>query len=226
MKDLIIFGDTSFAEIAGYYFHDDTEHNLIGFCVDDEFHNRETLLGYPVFSYSAFLSKYKAANFHVFVSITYKKLNLHRERILKRCLEDGFQATSYVSPEAKVHRSVEIGYHNFIFENNVVQPGCRLGSNNVVWSGNHIGHHSTFGDNNFISSHCVFAGHVSIGNNCFFGVNSAVSNNLAIDDFVWVEPSSLISRDLGRGAVVRSTDSEVSKVSSFRLFKVTDDFNS
>ena len=209
--------------MAGFYFSDSTEFNLIGFCVDDEFYGEDTLIGYPIFRYNEFLSKNDATKFNIFVAVTYHKLNRHRQNILARCIGDGFLAASYVSPDARIHHSAEIGQHNFIFEDNVIQPGCRIGNNNVLWSGNHIGHHSIIGNHNFISSHCVFSGHITLGNNCFFGVNSTVSNNVEIDSFVWAEPNSLIQRRIEKGSIIKSTPSEISKVSSFKLFKVHDD---
>lgn len=223
MKDLIIFGNSSFAEIACYYFADGKEYNVVGFCVDDEFYENDNILGYPVYRYSNFITKYEATKFSIFVAVTYHKLNIHRQDILKRCMVDGFYPASYLSPDAYVHHSLEIGYHNFIFENNVIQPGCFIGNNNIFWSGNHIGHHSTFCDNNFISSHCVFSGHISVENNCFFGVNSTLSNNIKINSFVWAEPTSCIQKNIERGSIIKSQVSEISKVTSFKLFKISDD---
>ena len=93
---------------------------------------------------------------------------------------------------------MEIGENCFVFENNVLQYGVRVGNNVVLWSGNHIGHQTRIGDNCFVSSHVVVSGFCDIGANSFLGVNSTLADNLV------VAPDTVI----GAGAVVvRHTES-------------------
>ena len=218
---LVIFGTTSFAEICYLYFLEDSTYDVVAFVVDHGYKTLDRLFGKPVFEYHNFLEKYDPSEFSIFVAATYHKLNTVRSDILTRCKKDGFTPASYTSPNAFIHETVKFGEHNFIFENNVVQPMVQIGDNNILWSGNHIGHHSIIGSNNFISSHCVISGHVDIGVNCFLGVNTTISNNLEIGNYSWIEPASVVKKNIPHGAVVKSVESEIAKVSSFRLFKVS-----
>jgi sugar O-acyltransferase (sialic acid O-acetyltransferase NeuD family) len=215
---LVIVGTGGFGEIAYEYFTHDSPYEVVGFAVERELLDRETVAGQPVVPFESLEDEFDPAGHHVYVAVTYAEVNRARARLVAEARGKGFALASYVSSRAFVWRNVELGEHCFIFENNVVQPYVRIGSNVVLWSGNHIGHHSTIGDNCFISSHVVVSGTVEVGENCFLGVNSTLVNNITIGRDTWIGPQVTITRDVDPGSVFRPARSELRDETSLELF--------
>ena len=154
-RQLIIVGDSAFAEIAYEYFTHDSDYEVVAFSVERDYLNRESLFGLPVVPFETLEETYAPADHSVYAANVYTQLNRLRTRLCRQAKAKGYQLASYVSSRAFVWPNVEIGEHCFIFEDNTVQPFVKLGDNVVLWSGNHIGHHSMIEDNCFISSHVV-----------------------------------------------------------------------
>ena len=219
-KKLIIVGDSAFAEIAFIYFSEDSEYEVVAFSVEEEFLRQSTLFDLPVHAFEA-LPKYYNPNQHdIFVAVTYAELNRLRKRLMMQAKDMGYGLASYVSSNAFIASNVTIGEHNFIFENNTLQPFVEIGSNVVVWSGNHIGHHSKIGNDCFISSHVVISGYCVVENNCFLGVNATLANNLTVGSDCWVGPNSLITKNLEKKSVLRSKQTETAKIDAHRFLGI------
>lgn len=195
MKKLLIFGDSSFAEIAYEYFTHDSEYQVYAFTVERNYLNKTELFGLPVIPFEEIEKSYSNDQHCIFVALTYNKLNRVRERICNEARTKGYKLATYISSRAFVWHNVVIGDNCFIFEDNTIQPFVKIGDNNILWSGNHIGHHSVIGDNNFISSHVVISGHTIIGNNCFMGVNTTCINNISISDDTVTGAGAVIIKD-------------------------------
>jgi sugar O-acyltransferase (sialic acid O-acetyltransferase NeuD family) len=219
-KDLVIVGDSAFAEVACEYFTHDSPYRVTGFTVERPYLKRDSLLGLPVVPFDEVQAYFDPARHAAFVAVVYTQMNRLRTRLCKETKAKGYALASYVSSRATVWPNVTLGEHCFVFENNVVQPFVRVGDNVILWSGNHVGHHCTIEDNCFISSHVVISGYVRVGANCFLGVNSTVSNNRTIAEDCWVGPGVVVERDTAPGQIFRGSPAEPSKVSSLRFFKV------
>ena len=216
-KDLIIIGDSAFAQIAYEYFNEDSIYNVVAFAVEREYLKQETCMGLKVYTLDELsqLFDYKDTSF--FVAVTYGKLNRTRRRLKERMEELGFSAASYISSRSYIASSSKIGPHCFIFEDNTIQSFSELKSNVILWSGNHIGHHSIVEDNVFISSHVVISGFCKVGKNSFVGVNSTVGNNVEIGEDNWIEPGSIITKSTSEQSIVKSVKSEISNVKSLKF---------
>ena len=201
-KKLVIIGDSAFAEIAYEYFTYDSEYEVVGFAVEEEYITKETLFGLPVVTVETMEEMYLPADHHFFAALVYTQSNKLRSRLYKSAKDKGYKPASYVSSRAFVWRNCKIGEHCFIFEDNTVQPFVKIGDNVVLWSGNHIGHHSVIRDNCFISSHVVISGFCEVGECCFMGVNSTVGNNIIIGNNCTVGAGAIIVRDVPDGKTV------------------------
>jgi sugar O-acyltransferase (sialic acid O-acetyltransferase NeuD family) len=200
--NLIIVGDSAFAEIAYEYFTWDSEYSVVAFAVERDYLRRDSLLGLPVVAFEEVSTLYAPEDHHFFAALVYTNGNRLRKRLYLEAKAKGYKAASFISPRAFVWRDAEIGEHCFIFENNVIQPRVRIGSNVILWSGNHIGHHSMVKDHCFLSSHVVISGFVEVGESCFMGVNSAVGNNITIGDSCLIGAGALVLADVPRRKVV------------------------
>lgn len=197
MPDLLICGDSSFAEIANLYFERDTEYTVVGHVVEDEYLTKTEVRGVPVYPMSEVRDKFNPDTTSFYVAIVYTQLNRLRERLLANMKSLGYMPASYISEYAYTDSSATLGEHLFIFEDNTVQPFTTIKDNVVLWSGNHIGHHTTIEENVFISSHVVVSGHCVIGANSFIGVNAAIGNNVELGKDNWLMPGVNILSSTG-----------------------------
>ncbi len=221
-KNLVIVGDSSFAEVAHEYFNQASEYQVVGFAVERAFLNRGELFGLPVVALEDMATAFPPARHAVYVALVYSELNRLRTRLAGAVEAMGYDLASFISPHARVSSSATLGRHCFVFEDNVIQPYVSIGDNVVLWSGNHIGHHSRVGDNCFIASHVVVSGHCSIAENCFLGVNAAVANDIKIAEDCWIGPGVVISADTEAGQMFPAAKADASRVNTYRFFKIKD----
>ncbi|MCY7353813.1 MAG: acetyltransferase [Lysobacter sp.] len=205
MKDrnLIIVGDSAFAEIAYEYFTHDSRYRVVAFSVEREFMTKDALFGVPVIAFEELADRFDPESHHFYAALVYTQMNRLRTRLYQEAKAKGFRAASYISSRAFVWPNVDLGEHCFIFEDNTVQPFVRIGDNVVMWSGNHIGHHSVIKDNCFISSHVVVSGFCTVGENCFIGVNATFGNNLEVGNDCLIGAGALIARDVPGDTLVK-----------------------
>lgn len=217
MKNLVIFGAGDIAELAFYYFQEDTEYNVSGFVVDKCYRTSNTFQGLPLIDFEIVDKIFPKETHHAFVALSYSKLNTIRAAKVFEFNKKGYFLGSYLSSHANILTKEPIGRNCFILEDNTIQPYVKIGDNCTLWSGNHIGHHSILGNNVFISSHVVVSGGVKIGNNCFLGVNSTISDHITIGDNCILGANSLMLNDADSNGVYKPSATERSKVPSNRL---------
>lgn len=215
MEKLIIFGTEKTAELAHFYFTNDSEYEVIGFTVDAEYMNCDEFCGLPVYSFEHLENYVSIDETYLFVALTYAKMNEIRENKISEAKKKGFRLASYISSKATIFNNVKIGEHCFILENSIIQPFVEIGDNNILWSGNHIGHHSKIGNHNFITSHVVISGNVTIKDNCFIGVNSTLRDGIEVENHTLIGAGCFINRN--------TNPKEVYKSNYARLFELTSD---
>ena len=195
-KNLVVVGDTAFAEVAYEYFTHDSPYRVTAFSVEEKYLTRAELFGLPVVPFEALETRFPPDNHEVFVAVVYTQMNRLRTRLSQSARERGYRLASYHSSRAFIWSNVRFGEHCFVFENNVIQPFAAVG-NNVVLSG--------------------FA---EVGRNCFLGVNSAVANNVKVASDCWIGPGVTVTQDTEEGKIYPAARAEPAKVGSLRFFKV------
>ncbi len=219
-RQLVIVGDSAFAEIAREYFDADSDYQVAAFAVEQAYRQRESLHGLPVVAFETLARQFAPAEHSVFVAVTYTQLNRLRARLARTAREQGYALASYVSSRAFVWRNVQLGEHCFVFEDNTLQPFVRIGDDVVLWSGNHIGHHSLIEEHCFVSSHVVVSGFCRVGAYSFLGVNATLANNVTLGRDNWLGPNTVVMKDTADGALFKTEQPEPARVSATRFFKV------
>ena len=215
-KKLVIFGCGQLAELAYYYFQNDSAYEVIAFTTDKDYKSSAIFCGLPLVSFEEIERQYNPNNHSLFIAIGYNNLNKLRAQ---KCLEakfKGYKLASYISTKATVLTN-NIGENAFILEDNTIQPFVKIGDHITLWSGNHVGHHSIIEDNCFIASHVVISGGVTIGQNSFVGVNATLRNHITIGKYNVMGASALILKDTPDEAVFIAKAAEISKVPSVKL---------
>lgn len=206
MKKLIIYGTGLIAELAEFYFINDTDYQIAAFTnasefiTDSHFHNK------PLISFEGIEDKYSPTEYEIFIALGYKKTNQVRQSRYYEAKDKGYTCATYISPRATYYNT-PVGENCFILENNVIQPFVSIGNNVTLWSGNHIGHHSTIRDHCFISSHVVVSGGCDIGENCFLGVNATLRDNIKLGFFVVAGSGAILMKDCEERSVIKAPES-------------------
>ncbi len=213
-KKLIIFGTGEIAELAHFYFQNDSDYEVVAFSADDEYVDSSEFNNLPLIKKSELLRKFPAETYSVHVALSYKKLNQIREQKYLEIKEMGYSMPSYVCSKSVFWNDLDIGDNCFILENQTIQPTVKIGNNVMIWSGNHIGHASIIGDHGYISSHVVIAGHCEIGKRSFLGVNSTVKDFTKIGNDVFVAMDASVVKNVKDGEMVVSAKSEIHSVDS------------
>lgn len=179
MNKIIIFGNKDMAELAHYYFTNDSEYEPVAFCVDGEYIKEDKFCGLPIIPFEEIEKNYSPDDFMFNAPIYASKLNRIKQSICEKIEKKGYKFVSYISSKAYTWNS-KIGKNAFIFEGCNIQPFVEIGDNTVMWSFTHVGHHSRIGHNNFISGNVVIAGHNTIEDFCFLGTNCSTRDGTHI----------------------------------------------
>ena len=212
MSDLIVFGTGDVAQLADFYFSNDSDRRVVAFTVDGAFLKQDSFCGKPVVPFEEISQHYPTTRHAFFVALGYAKLNKVRAEKVAAARAQGYRIASYVSSKATIFSDFKAGENVFILEDNTIQPFVRIGNNVTLWSGNHLGHHSTIRDNVFISSHVVVSGGCDIGENCFLGVNSTLRDNITLGKFVVVAAGATVMKNCEERTLVRPAESEAKVV--------------
>ena len=195
-RDIIIFGNGEFAQIAHQYFTYDSGIKVRAFVVNKDYIKDSHIDGVPVIPYEKIDSFFRPQDVDAFVAIPSTELNSVRKRFFYELQEKGYTLTSYISSKAFVWRNAKIGSNCFIFENNVIQPFVEIGDNVIMWSGNHVGHRTKVSNHAFITSHVVVSGYCTIGEQSFLGVNSTFNDRTGVADRCIVGSGALVTKFL------------------------------
>lgn len=221
-KKLVLFGDSAFAEIAYEYFTHDSEYEVVGFTVSQQYITKKELFGLPVVPFEEVENIFSPDTHDMHIAIVYLQMNRVRTRFYHESKGKGYRLANYISSRAFVWRNVTMGDNIFIFEDNTIQPFVKIGSNNVFWSGNHIGHHSTIGSHNFISSHVVVSGFCNIGDSNFFGVNSTVGNNIDIGNDCLLGSFTHMVKNVPSGTLMKGVPDKIEEESTYKKFNISE----
>ncbi|OAJ96177.1 acetyltransferase [Vibrio bivalvicida] len=218
-KKLVIFGLSEIAELAYFYFQNDSQYEVVAFTLDSEFKSVETKCGLPVVNFEDVDKLYPADKYEIFIALSYTKVNSLRKEKYLEAKSKGYRLASYISSKCTDFSS-SIGDNCFILEDNTIQPFVTIGNNVTLWSGNHIGHHSEIASHSFISSHVVISGGVKVEEQCFIGVNATLRDHIIIGKKSVVGAGSTILSDVDPQGVYIVKETERSKVPSSRLRKI------
>jgi sugar O-acyltransferase (sialic acid O-acetyltransferase NeuD family) len=220
MKELIIFGTADIAQLAYYYFSNDSDYKVAAFTVDAEYIKVTEFCGLPVVPFEEVVSHYPPERYELFVALSYSKLNRTRKEKYLAAKSLGYRLASYISSHATVLNNSNIGENCFILEDNTIQPFVTIGNNVTLWSGNHIGHHSTIHDHCFLASHIVVSGGVEIREACFIGVNATLRDHIKIGEKCVIGAGTLMLADADPEGVYIGDATVRANVPSTRLKKI------
>ncbi|AWW49190.1 acetyltransferase [Polynucleobacter paneuropaeus] len=216
MSKIIIFGTKENSELAHYYLKNDSDHEVIAFCVDGKYLESSNFNGLPVVAFEDLEKTCPPTEYKFIAPLAPTSMGLIRQEVFNRVCGKGYEFISYISSRA-TNFSSKIGKNCFILEDNTLQPYTSIGDNVLMWSGNHIGHHSTIRDHVSITSHVVISGRCDIGSNSFFGVNSTVRDGVKVAEGTFISLGAVITGDTAPWSVYKGASAELTKIPSTRV---------
>ncbi|SRR5579883_690829 len=179
MSKVVVFGNTNWAEVIYFYLKHDSEHEVVGFTVDEAHIRAESFHDLPVTPYETLEKYYPSNKYKLFIPISYKKVNRLRAQKYYNAKERGYSFISYISSKA-IYYGTPIGENCCILEGNIIQPFSSIGNNCVLSGRNTIGHHCVIKDHCFLTCDIVLGGGVTVGEYTFIGLNATIRNNINI----------------------------------------------
>ena len=224
---IVIFGTGEIAELAYFYFTNDSKYDVVAFTADDEYVNCDSFNNLPLIPFSKIENEYPNTEYKAHVALSYNYLNQVRKEKYKLMKQKGYTLVNYVCSKAVFWDDLNIGDNCFILENQTIQPTVIIGNNVMIWSGNHLGHGCKINDHAYISSHVCISGHTEIGESCFIGVNSTFKDFLKIGNDVFIAMDACVTKNvpddsvvLGVPSIIHSPDEEIAKKLKFRYFGI------
>ena len=191
-KKIIIYGIGKLAEYVSYVFENDSEYEVVAFCVEENFfnENQTTQLGLPILIFENISIKYDPNNYSMFIAVGNNDV---RERIYNESKAQGYSLANYISSKAETWPNLIMGDNTFIGEGSTIQPFVALQKNVIMFSSN-IGHHCNIG-NHILISGGYLAGNVTVGDYTFIGLNATINQNVIIGKYNIIGVGSNISKN-------------------------------
>ena len=193
MRNLIIFGDSPFAERLAKYIIFEGVDNLLAFTQEDGFCSHKCIMDLPVIPLSQLKDRYDD-EVEILLAIGYTQMNDLRERIYITLKNKGFRIGSWISVNAIAYSNL-IGEGCIILPNTLIGPGCEIGRCNFFASSVCLSHDNIVGDFNFFSTGVVVGGMTKIKNHCFFGLNSTIKSDIVMNDYTLLGSACNILKD-------------------------------
>ena len=213
-KRLVIFGASDLAEIANFYFTQDSDYEVAGFTVDHAFIDGNTAFGLPLVPFEDVEKTFPQSKFTMFIAIGYTQLNQARRRKYEEAKAKGYRFATYVSSRASVWPGFSPGENCFILEGNTLEPFSRIGDNVILWSGNRICHHVEIGSHTFLASNVVVSGGTKVGEQCLIGANATLRDHITVGDRCLIGAGALLLGDAEADGVYSASPTERSSASN------------
>ena len=199
---VIIFGIGRGADISERYFRLDSDIEVAGFTVDDDYYNEDSFKGKPVVKFSELVSKFPPSEYLMFAPLGFEQMNKFRASIYNKGKELGYDFANYIASNIFTPEPLNIGENCLILEGNTINFDVKIGNNVVMWSGNQVGDESIIGDNVWMSSHVCISGAVTIENNCLLANKSVFSNNVVVGEGSFIGSGSIITKPVDANSVI------------------------
>lgn len=219
-KPLVIVGSGETAILAYEYFTHDSDYEVVAFAVDAAYRDSDRFLEFPLVDVETIETHFPPEKYDCHVAISATQLNRPRARLFTFLKEKGYHCASYISSHAFVWHNVSVGENVFIFEDNTIQPFCKIGDNVVLWSGNHIGHRTVIDNHCFIASHVVISGFCEVGEYSFIGVNTTVGDHIKIAKDNFIAMGALITKNTEENKIYEGHPAQPRKISATRFCRV------
>jgi len=178
-KNLIIYGDSRYAEMIAHYFQTDSEYQVVAFCVDKDYKTREEINGLPVIALEDIKDHFSTEDHHIFAAIGYKSVRTHK-LLFEKIANLSFPVASYISSKAIVDISCKIGINCLILPGVILEPDTIIEENCFINSGATVCHHAIIKAHSILAAKSLVGGYSIIGESSLIGFHATVTELLEV----------------------------------------------
>ena len=193
-QKIIIYGGGDFAKLMLYHFTHDSDHDVVAFCLDEQYITTDSFCDLPVLSFESIENYYSSAEYVMFVAIGYSNMR-NRSTMFNKAKEKGYTLINFISGKAITRDDLVIGENNAIFSSSDVEPNVVIGNNNIFWTRSILGHGVKIGNHNYFSGGAGLGGNCIIGDYCFMGNAALMINGITLADETFLVAGAVILRD-------------------------------
>lgn len=180
MQNIVIFGDSKYAEQVYEYIKCEHVLNVVAFTNERNFISRENVQGIPVVPFEELRERIDT-DFEILVACGYSKMNHLREKLCDFCRAHGYKLGRFISRTAQIYTDPEkIGENVMVYPNAFIGPNVTLEQGAIVSASCSISHDSVIGKFSFFSTGVVVGGSTDFDPYCFVGLHSTVKNSIRI----------------------------------------------
>ena len=207
-KNLIIYGDSSFAEMVGHYFQIDSEYRVVAYCVDEAYRSRGEISGLPVISLEDIEDHFSSETHYIFAAIGYKSVRTHK-MLFKKVAQLSFPGASYISSQAMVDITCKVGVNCLILPGVILEPDTVIEENCYINSGAIVCHHSRVKAHSILAAGSLVGGYTTVGESSLLGFNATVAELLELADETLLGAGSVLLQNTDRHTMYVGTPAKV-----------------
>lgn len=195
---MVIFGTSDLGQKVDFYLSNDSTFEVVAYTISKEALKNNPLKqlnNKPIVPFEEVDNIYPPNKYQMFVAIGYAQMNKLRKRFIEAAEAKKYSLISYICSSTTKWHDLEMQSNAFIFEDNSLQPGVRIGKGVILSRGNSIGHDSVIEDYCFLANHTVLCGHCIIGTESFIGSNATIADGVAIAPKNLVGAAAFIKRN-------------------------------
>jgi len=193
-KNLIVYGDSSFAQMVAHYFTTDSANRVVAYCVDAKYKTMDQIGDVPVIAFEEILNIFSPETHSIFAAIGYKSVRTHKI-LYEKVAKAGFPVASYISSRAVVDSSCHIGENVLILPGSVIEPYVTVEDNCFINSAATVCHHAHIKAHTILASGSLVGGYTTIGEASLIGFNATVVELLDIADETLLGAGSVLLQD-------------------------------
>ena len=193
-KKLIIYGDSSYAEMIAHYFQTDSNYKVVAFCADRDYRTRDKINSTPVIDFENVEDLFSTKEHYIFAAIGYKSVRTHK-RLYEKVKKLSFPIASYISSQAMVDSSCEVGVNCLVLAGSILEPYSIVKENCFVNSGAIVCHNATVEAHSILASGSLVGGYTKVGHSSLIGFNATIAELLEVGNETLLGAGSLLLQD-------------------------------
>ncbi len=202
--NLVLYGDSNYAELVKYYFESDSEYKIVGFCVDRKYRNKDILCGIPVVDFEEIEKYFPKSSHSLFAAIGYKSMRV-KKALYEKVATSGYHIVSYIGKNVIMDKSNKIGQNCMILPGTILEPFASVESNTFLNTGVVVCHHSTIGAHSFMAARSLVGGYTYVGENSFIGFHATVLQQLTLASETLIATNSTMMHNSEQGIMYAGT---------------------
>ncbi len=210
-QKLLIYGIGKYAQYVHYVFENDSDYEVVAFCVEEKLLVKENFDEKPLLKFESIENEYPTDSHSIFIAVGNNKI---RKKLFKESAAKGYSIASYISTKCRYWSNLKYGKNVFIDEGCVLQPFVQIGDNSILFTSD-LGHHTKVGNHSLLSGSKT-GGNARIGENCYIGLNASIKQNIKVGDNTVVGMGCAIEKDTklnevysNKGTVKRKIDATI-----------------